>query len=496
MHMTTPPPRAARAPLLRAVLALALLAVPRAQLISTLAGGAEPTDLVGAALALSDTTAGLCVDGGAAGALLLWRSTCVRRVDVRSRSVATVYGNCAVNGVSQPADGSIAAAPSSYNLVITSVAGNGTGFFIAENSWRRLYYVAFAGQPSAGVMRIIAGNTTSIPSALLVDPTPTASGLPTLMSLAMAPGGAALYVLCQFSIRVFSPSAGTMTLLAGSGVAPTTDASGNGAAWLLAPIAPAFGAVEPASGRLFFYETLTKRVRVLETSNSSVMHVAGVYNGQATSLVASDGGVAATTPLVQLSALAFNSATGQLVLTQTFGNIATLRTIAPPAPGAPLGAPSLTRFASGALVSNVGVTGSPTAANILEAVPASSFGVPTLYAVAYDAFLNATYFVEGNGRLGVTYGNATAATILMTAAPLRAAGRARHDAICEHTKDVRVIPRPPVVADKETSVACCSDGRWCIEVRCINVCTEIDINQTEAAEAAALRGGELTRRRK
>ena len=181
-------------------------------------------------------------------------ASCVRRLDLATSAVTLVAGDCyspsSVTGNYPVGDGANAANVPAYRLMTPSaIAANATGVFIADSSPGALR-VRFVNRVTNTVTTVI-GNGSACPAG--IDPTAnggaavaTSVCVGSLTALAWALDGSLLIADSSlFAIKKYFPSNGSlMTIAGGGGVAPTGAATGNGAPWLGAPIAPTALAVD------------------------------------------------------------------------------------------------------------------------------------------------------------------------------------------------------------------------------------------------------------
>jgi hypothetical protein len=268
-----------------ALIALFRLCAPQAApaalgTISTWLGGA-PDDATTATSALFvSPSRALALDG--AGGLLVAMGSCVKRLNVATRAVTLVAGDCysptGTTGAYPVGDGAAASNPPSYRLVTpAALAANAAGVYIADSSTNnaRVRFVSGGGVVTTAVgSGAVCG--TADPTAGGAFAAATSVCVGSLAALAWAPDGALLIADAGvFAIKKYFPANGSLTTIAGGGgAAPTPGATGNGAAWLGAPMRPVALAVSPA-GVIHFVDGALSTVRAL-AANGSVLHVAGV----------------------------------------------------------------------------------------------------------------------------------------------------------------------------------------------------------------------------
>lgn len=113
-------------------------------------------------------------------------------------------------------------------------------------------------------------------------------------------------------IRALDLQAGLGWTVAGSGALPTALAPGNGRPWLSAPLSPYALAVKPGTVDVYFVDSVLNTVRVLNTTNGTVEHVAGV-NGAGSEGYAT-GGLVNVTRLDTPRGIAFDPLGRLLIL--------------------------------------------------------------------------------------------------------------------------------------------------------------------------------------
>ena len=212
-----------------------------------------------------------------------------------------------------------------------ALLANFSGVFIADALFARVRFVDTVG---SGVISTVIGNGALCPgagadaagpaSAMCLGSLPgglawnfscssaaAAAGPPAACALRTPPSAAAAQLLLSDAasglIRAFSPATGLLTTVAGvAGVLPTAGASGNGAPWRAAPMAPTALAVHPFTGVVHFLDGALGTARAL-ADNGTVAHVAGRPFQASLGFPDCTGTFAASTRLETAVALAFDS---------------------------------------------------------------------------------------------------------------------------------------------------------------------------------------------
>jgi hypothetical protein len=413
-----------------------------AQTISTFAGGASdlvslpvtsafsPNSLNGIRAISLDGRGGLYISTDSS-----LGSSCVRRLNLTAipPTIKLIVGNC-YTGSTAPTigDGLVANNPLVSKVggtgngagagttlgtavavgAVMATAPNSSGVFIADTFNRRLRYVD-TSKEIGGLIHSVASNGSNCchncaPSTTAEPATASTSCLGAILSLAWGGNGesstsSALLLLADFSynvIRSFSPSLGTIRVIAGTGFLPSAVTTGNTGLWLNANITPVSLVVNTSSGLVYFIDAAMNTIRALAT-DGTVRHIAGSNGvGIGSSTLVADGAVALTATFGMLSSLAIDGVS-RLIFIEGSNNIYHIRYIN--AMG--LMASITNGFSNAALysdsflvsISNVGLGGN---------------GGYSFNKLAFDNITKTTYAVDhNNGRVRALYSNGTSLAV-------------------------------------------------------------------------------------